>query len=314
MGGNIMKKRWPALLAILVLVIGVFVYLYFLHPETVPMWAEFDPSEEQPAQSQNQDDSTNVEDTTSQPDEETTTVFTPIKTTPKVEEPTTYMLFGRDRVVKEENGQEVEMIETDLILTATLNPSTRNIDVQFIPPNTVQNEGEIKHLYSTEGIQSLETAVEELTGQKVHNYIGVDYESFVQLIDVLGGIEVKLDEVINMPKYGLILKPGLNTLNGEETLKLIRLKWGKTTIIERIERQKLILSAIYQKMREMRNLSELKEVSDAMLGIREDLLTDLDGNQVLKGFQFFTQGLNYLNVEIIAGELVENEWIPTVEK
>lgn len=305
MGGNIMKKRWPALLAILVLVIGVFVYLYFLHPETVPMWAEFDPSDEQPAQS---------DDTTSQQEEDTDIVFAPIQTNSKDEGPTTYMFFGRDRIVQEENGQDVETIETDLILIATLNPSTRNVDIQFIPPNTVQNEEQIRHLYSTKGIQSLEIAVEELTDQEVDNYIGVDYESFVQLIDVLGGIEVKLDKAIDMPKYGLTLKSGMNKLNGEETLKLIRLKWGKTTVIERIERQKLIVSAIYQKMGQMKNLSELKEVSKSLLKIRENLLTDLDSNQILGGFQFFTQEMKNLDVQILPGELVADEWIPTVEK
>ncbi|AZR73685.1 hypothetical protein BBF96_10005 [Anoxybacter fermentans] len=278
-----MKKWWPAIVAVLILIIGIFVYIYFFHSNTTPMLADIGSKDEEKVEHK---------------DEE------------KVVDKSIYLIYGRDMSSEEGKTKEVK-VETDLIITATLDPVSKTIDILFIPPNTVlEDNQEVKIIYDKEGIAGLKAGIEKLTGKKINGYIGIDYQPFVQLIDILGGIQVRMDESIDLPKYGLFIHPGINKLNGEETLKLLRLKRSKTNVLERIERQKKVIMAIYERLIEIKNFSQIQKVGDAVLQVREKLETDIESAQILKGFKFFSQGIEKVNVEILPGELINGLWIP----
>lgn len=282
-----MKKWMPAILAVLILVLAVFIYLYFFHFDSNPMLADKGIKDKEPI-------STNNPTNTTSPNQDADF------------EAATYLIYGRDQ----SDSSEVK-VETDLILTATLDPKAETVKILFIPPNTQATENqELKNLYANKGINGLKTGVEEITGQKIDHYIGLDYDPFVDLIDILAGIEVRMDETIDMQKYGLFIHPGINQLNGEQSLKLLRLKYGKTTVLERIERQQQVLSAVYQKLKKINNLAKIKEVTDAVLNIREKVETDVRSEEILQGMEFFTKGIDKLDVTILPGELHEGLWIP----
>lgn len=292
-----MKKRWPIFLAILVIILGVFVYLYFLHPDSVPILAQLGLDKKDKVQNDGTVDNGDVGKIDKN------------DKTDKHEESSTYLIYGLDHPLETE-GVEGELIETDLVFTATLNSETKTVDIIFIPPNTFFNDRQIKDIYAEEGVEGLKVEIGKLNDQSFDGYIGVDYQTFVELIDVLDGIQVKVDETIDLPKYGLSIHPGINKLNGETTLKLLRLKRGKTTIIERIDRQNSVFLAIYHRLLEIRNLSKIQEVSEAILTIRKKLETNVESDQILKGFTFFKKGINEFKIEILSGEIVDEQWIP----
>lgn len=264
-----MKKGWAAALALLIIAVGVFTYLYFFRGNTAPMLADEGPDSQ-------------------------------------IEEPMNYLIFGRDVSLDSEatdSSSKSQSVETDLVIIATFDAQAKAIDVTFIPPNAVvDGESQLKNLYDEKGITGLKAGVTELTNKEIDYYIGIDYQPFVQLVDVLDGIEVKMDETIDLEKYGLFIHPGINKLNGEETLKLLRLKWGKTTVVERIERQKIVLTAIYQRLSEVKNLSQMEDVSNAVLAIREKLATDVESEQILKLFDLYGKGIDKFTVDIFTPE------------
>ncbi len=288
------KKWWAGIGALLIIVIGVFIYLYFFHGDAFPMLADEGPD---------------VEQTANDNDDQV-----PMKT--GVEEVVTYLLYGRDTALDEKsvqlNENDVEQrVETDLVLIATVDPKDQTVNISFIPPNTVIEDNTIlKDLYNDKGIEGLCSGVEALTQKKINYHLGVDYASFIQLVNVFNGIEVKLDETIELNKYGLTIHPGINKLNGEETLKLLRLKQASTTAVERIERQKSVLTAIYQRLLDIKDLSQFQDVTETVLNIREKLETDIQSDQILNEFKFLSEGIDQFNVDILAGELVNGQWIP----
>lgn len=264
-----MKKGWAAALALLIIAVGVFTYLYFFRGNTAPMLADEGPDSQ-------------------------------------LEEPINYLIFGRDSAFDDEGIDTTESlgVETDLVVLATIDAQRKAIEVTFIPPNAiVSGVSELKNLYDERGISGLKAGVTELTKKEIDYYVGIDYQPFVQLVDVLDGIQVKMDETIDLNKYGLFIHPGINQLNGEETLRLLRLKRGKTTVMERIERQKIVLTAIFQRLTEIKNLAQMEDVSNAVLAVREEFETDVQSEQILKTFELYNKGIDEFTVNIFDPEL-----------
>mgnify|MGYP006275510955 FL=1 len=315
-----MKKKWKtALISLLIIGIGIFVYLYFFNSETAPMLAgknsevkETKTTEEKPEKAKEGSEAKPVvsdnitekekatEPTKAEKDEKT-------EQKPEIDQKAIYLVYGLDKAATKWDNK----IQTDLVITATLDPASNSIDILFIPPNTAVNNKELKNIYSEENIDNLLIGVEKITNKDIDDYIGLDYKSFVDLIDTIGKIEVEVNEDIHLRKYGLTLDKGLNELDGQETLKLIRLRRPDTTVMERIERQKRIATAIYKELKDFGNLSELKEVSDSLLKLREELETNVSSDQIIKGFRFFNRGVDKINVEVLSGHTKEGLWIPS---
>ena len=76
----------------------------------------------------------------------------------------------------------------------------------YVSYGTGQGAGKINALYSMGkshgmGINRLAAKISEMTGQPIDHYVVIDFSGFKQIIDILGGVEVNVEQDIIDPEY-----------------------------------------------------------------------------------------------------------------
>lgn len=178
---------------------------------------------------------------------------------------------------------------TDSIMMISLNQETGDIAMLSLPRDlkaspTCTATGKINEVYwcnnmrgdnEDAGATALMTEVGSILGVDFQYYAHLNWGSLVSIVDILGGIEVTLDEDIN-DKYwtGAVYQAGVTyTLNGEQALGLARARHGTTGgDFSRGNSQQQILIGIKNKIFE-KNLS----ISD-LLGLASTLGDNLRTN------------------------------------
>ncbi|MCX5155668.1 LCP family protein [Streptomyces sp. NPDC060334] len=81
-------------------------------------------------------------------------------------------------------------------------------------------------VYSLGGPACVVKTVEQLSGVRVDHFVEVDFAGFKGLVDALGGVTVTLDQPMSGAKGGLKLDAGTHRLNGTDSLKFVRTRYG----------------------------------------------------------------------------------------
>ncbi|MER5732355.1 LCP family protein [Streptomyces sp. NPDC002138] len=81
-------------------------------------------------------------------------------------------------------------------------------------------------VYSVGGPACVVKTVEQMSGIRVDHFVEVDFAGFKGLVDALGGVTVTLDKPMSGSKGGLKLDAGTHRLNGTDSLKFVRTRYG----------------------------------------------------------------------------------------
>ncbi len=145
--------------------------------------------------------------------------------------------------------------------------------------------------------------VESLSGIRMDHYIEVDFTGFKKLIDTLGGVEITTTRPIKDSKSHLDLEPGTHTLDGEQSLGLVRTRKsvGDGSDLGRIQLQQAFMKAFIEQVKDVgagTNPKKLLDLADAATkAIRPD--SELDSVQELMGFAQGLSGLGADDVQMI---------------
>jgi LCP family protein required for cell wall assembly len=122
-------------------------------------------------------------------------------------------------------------------------------------------------------------------GLRINHVIEFDFDSFPQLIDAVGGVDINLNQCVqSQPLEGHVvsLGPGVHHLNGEQALSFSRVRHNRCNPLEddraRVARQQSVLAALQAKLASPQTLTRLPWISaQAPNTIR----TDMSGTQLL---------------------------------
>ena len=154
--------------------------------------------------------------------------------------------------------------------------------------------------YSVGGPACAVKTVEKLTGLRMDHFVEVDFDGFAKLVDTLGGVEVTIRQPIADPDSRLDLPAGTHTLNGEQSLALVRTRKsvGDGSDLGRIRLQQDFLRALADRVGDLgmltdpRRLFELADTATSALTTDSDLasvsrlaslartLRDIDGDDL----------------------------------
>ncbi|MFI8367135.1 LCP family protein [Streptomyces sp. NPDC085466] len=140
--------------------------------------------------------------------------------------------------------------------------------------------------------------VEAMSGIRMDHYIEVDFTGFKKLIDTLGGVEITTTQAIKDSKSHLDLEPGTHTLDGEQSLALVRTRKsvGDGSDLGRIQLQQAFMKAFIEQLKDVgagTNPKKLLDLADAATkAITPD--SELDSVQELMGF---AQGLTGISAD-----------------
>lgn len=95
------------------------------------------------------------------------------------------------------------------------------------------------------GNAELVTQVENLCGVEISQFVQLDSADFVSMVDALGGITLNLEQEADDPDTGSIYIPaGVQTLNGEEALTLVRCDNYSTPLDTRTQVQAQVIETL----------------------------------------------------------------------
>ena len=154
-------------------------------------------------------------------------------------------------------GKHGSMLDT--IIFVHLDENSQSIDMISIPRDLYYNGRKINHYASMYGMDEFAKVVGEISGHKVDRYVLIDMYAFIDVVNIIGGIDIHLDRAVIDPTYKTIddgvegtlhYEAGDYHMNGTQALRLARTRHTSSDFA-RSERQQMILAAIQEKARSL---------------------------------------------------------------
>jgi len=237
------------------------------------------------------------------------------------------LLIGADQ------RPEQKKFSTDSIILASVDPETKRTSLLSIPRDTrvaLSGHGHVKinEIVAFKDLSTLQSTVEELTGEEIAGYVQTNFRGFKEIIDTLGGIEVNVEKDMYYEtgdeEDGYInLRKGEQRLDGSKALQYARFRHDALADISRTARQQVVLKAV---AKEMFRLSTIPKLPFLVPQVMDAVNTNLSSkdiftlakvavgfnssnviSQTLPGTFLDLDGVSYWNVDPIeVKKVVEN--------
>ncbi|MFP4646595.1 MAG: LCP family protein [Candidatus Bipolaricaulota bacterium] len=185
---------------------------------------------------------------------------------------------------------------SDTIMLVSISPNPHEVQVFSVPRDLYVKypDGESRRInaaYPIGGGELARDLISDLTGVEIPFHLILDYEGFKELIDMIGGIELEVEERLEYedtaasPPLEIDISSGQQVLDGEEALGYIRYR-GEGSDIRRIDRQQKFLKALLEQGIQFREWTKLKDlISTAQNYLQTNLsLVDLyDLGKMVRG-------------------------------
>lgn len=127
------------------------------------------------------------------------------------------------------------------------------------------------------GVETSMTTLESLYDIKINNYARINFSTFMDLIDLLGGIEVNNDQAFSANGYDF--PQGRIALNSKQALTFVRerhsLQGGDN---DRGKNQEKVISAVIQKLSTIKSPAQFTSI---VTGLQNSIQTNLSLNQLM---------------------------------
>lgn len=202
-------------------------------------------------------------------------------------------------------GKNGNLVDTMII--ANINTQKRQITLVSIPRDLYYNNRKINSYYHYYGIDELKRILSDVTGYKIDNYVLIDMYAFIEVVDIIGGIDVHLKESLIDPSYKtndngvwstLYYRAGDHHMSGKEALRIARSR-HTTSDFSRSARQQLILKALKKKARKL-GAGNSKELTGIIQTLMTKVETDISLKEILVAF------LRYQSFEIKSGHVLSS--------
>ncbi|MEV0109045.1 LCP family protein [Nocardia sp. NPDC050799] len=148
-------------------------------------------------------------------------------------------------------GGEVGDPRTDTIILVHVPPSGRTTLVSLPRDSYVDIPGygqdKLNASFAFGGAPLLAETVEIATGLHIDHYAEIGFAGFAGIVDALGGIDICVPQAIDDPLAGIDLPAGCQELNGPQALGFVRSRATALADIDRMNNQRLFLSALLEK-------------------------------------------------------------------
>lgn len=185
---------------------------------------------------------------------------------------------------------------TDTLMVARYDAVDKKIDVVSIPRDTLVNvEWPVKKvntIYQAQGnsIEALMSGIEDLVGFQIDNYVFLNTQAFVELVNCVGGVyfdvpcDMDYDDYTDTNMDGtaeyiftIHVKQGPQLLNGYDALGVCRFRQYGMGDIDRISVQQDFLKAAFDQIVSMGNALKAPEMLDI---VARNLTTDLSAGNI----------------------------------
>lgn len=232
-------------------------------------------------------------------------------------------------------GEDVS--RSDSIMILTIDNINKKLKVTSLMRDMLvkidgHGEEKLNHAFAYGGPTKTIETIQNNFGIKLHNYVIVDFNAFVKVIDAINGIEVTIKdyELDELNKYildgggsekDLLPSPGTYNLNGYQALSYARIRKVGNGEYERTERQRAVLQIALEKVKDMSTVKLVSLLNELFPYIKTNISL---GNAMDYGFTALNVGRN-CNFEIeqfrvpidsiSKGGIIDNKgWVFVIDK
>ena len=190
---------------------------------------------------------------------------------------------------------DADQSNTDTLMLFTLGPATHSAGMMSIPRDlyvdlTDHGQGRINTALRLGGPDYAVREVSRVVGLPIQHYVRVDFDTLSSLVDLIGGIDVDVDQDINDPKYPdmnygydpFIISKGMHHMDGATALKYARTRHGSSDIVRMRRQQQLIMAVRDQALKPevlARLMLNLPQVIDIL---NQSIQSDLSLNEIVQ--------------------------------
>ena len=192
----------------------------------------------------------------------------------------------------------------DTIILAIINTTNPEVKLLSIPRDTrveIPRRGndKINHAHAHGGPGLLVETVNVFFDIEVEKYIKLNFNSFKEVVDILGGMELYVERRMFYPAEGIDLRPGMQILDGDKALQYVRFR-GATGDIGRVERQQRFMMEFIAQKLELRYALRIPELARE---INNNLETNLSvAEMVSVGMAMRSLEAEKIRMEMLPGE------------
>ena len=186
---------------------------------------------------------------------------------------------------------------TDTIIIVNVDTIKKSITLFAIPRDLYYKGRRINTVYYNNGEDEFLKELSQITGLKIEKFIHINMFAFVEVINILGGIDITLDNDLIDPSYKvkedgqwstLYYKKGFYHLNGIQALRIARSRHFSSDF-DRSKRQQKILIAIKNQFQTI-GFTSLDKVSTIITTLLKYVKTNFSIFEIL---QYYNQFKDY---------------------
>lgn len=221
-------------------------------------------------------------------------------------EPISVLLLGVDE-------READVGRSDTIIVLTVNPSLASIKVLSIPRDTyteiigLDKMDKLNHAYAFGGIDMALHSVESLLDIPIDYVVQVNMESFLEIVDSVGGVTVENTSAFE--ENGYLFEKGPIHLDGDKALNYVRMRMNDPLgDFGRQARQKQVLLAV---LKEGASFSSLVHYKNLLATLAENIRTNMTFDQMMdiqKGYKEALTNVESISLDSGSGKRMNNIW------
>lgn len=221
-------------------------------------------------------------------------------------EPISILLLGVD----ERDG---DIGRSDTIIVITTNPSLASVKVLSIPRDTyteiigLDKMDKLNHAYAFGGIDMALRSVENLLDIPIDYVVQVNMESFLKIVDSVGGVTVENPSAFTENGYQFAAGP--IHLDGDSALSYVRMRKNDPLgDFGRQERQKQVLLAI---LKEGASFNSLLNYKDLLASLADNIRTNMTFGQMMdiqKGYKASLTNVESITLTNGSGQRMDDIW------
>ena len=221
-------------------------------------------------------------------------------------EPISILLLGVD----ERNG---DIGRSDTIIVITTNPSLASVKVLSIPRDTyteiigLDKKDKLNHAYAFGGIDMALHSVENLLDIPIDYVVQVNMDSFLKIVDSVGGVTVENPSAFTENGYQFAAGP--IHLDGDSALSYVRMRKNDPLgDFGRQERQKQVLLGILKEGASFNSLLNYKEL---LASLSDNIRTNMTFGQMMdiqKGYKTSLTNVESITLTNGSGQRMDGIW------
>jgi polyisoprenyl-teichoic acid--peptidoglycan teichoic acid transferase len=192
-------------------------------------------------------------------------------------------------------NENADTARTDTMIILTLDPQTRTAGMLSIPrdlyvpmPNRGQDRINTAHVYG--GPEYAMKTVEYNFGIPIQHYVRVNFNALVTIVDLVGGIDIYVDQDINDQSYPdnnygydpFVIAAGWHHMDGATALKYARTR-HESSDFYRMRRQQQVILALRDKVLSTDAITKLLPNAPQILAtLQSSIETDFSASEIVQ--------------------------------